>query len=59
MTQDRTPGGTRIPATWRKTAIMLAVWVAAAVTLGMPGRQESSASAEVRPAPAPKIVHWA
>lgn len=43
--------------TWRKTAVILAAWLTAAVALGVPGGRDSTATAEVRPASAPKIVH--
>ena len=44
-------------ATWRKTAVILAVWVTAAVALGAPGGRDTSATAEARAVSAPKIVH--
>jgi hypothetical protein len=59
MTHDRTlhSAPTAARATWRKTAVILAAWVTATVALGVPGGRDSSATAEVRAASAPKIVH--
>lgn len=56
MNPDDAPR-TRVTAASRTTAVMLAAWVAGAVALGVPGGDASSAGAEVRSAPAPKIVH--
>ncbi len=59
MTGDSTTSAarTRVPGPWRKTAVLLAAWILGAVALGVPGNRASQASAEVRSAPAPKIVH--